>query len=118
MPARDPEERRAIASIAALSRSATETGADRMASANRTWRETFSRGHSCSVCKKHIAIDQALPAEEIARRGDALYRLHMRRLALVRTQNRRKADEQLEAALEAKAAAIAADGELSRLALA
>jgi hypothetical protein len=116
MPARDPEERRAIASIAALSRSASESGADRMATANRTWRESFNEGHSCSVCKKHIAISQALPAGEIARRGDALYRLHMRRLALVRTQGRRKADERLEAALEAEAAAIAADGELTRLA--
>jgi len=98
MPARDPGERRAIASIAALSRSATESGADRMAAANRTYRESFLAGHACALCKP-VEIDQALPAEEIARRGEALYRLHMRRLALRRTQNRRQADEL--AALEA-----------------
>lgn len=99
MPARDPEERRAIASIAALSRSARESGADRMAAANRTYRDSFNTGHECPLCKA-IAIDQELPADEIARRGEALYRLHMRRLALRRSQNRRRADElaELEAA--------------------
>jgi hypothetical protein len=104
MPARDPEERRAIASIAALSRSATESGADRMAAANRVYRESFNAGHSCQLCKA-VTIDQALAPAEIARRGEALYRLHMRRLALRRSQHQRQADEL--AALEAASVASA-----------
>lgn len=108
MPARDPAERKAIASIAALSRSATESGADRLTAANRTYRDSFNTGHACSLCKA-IEIDQTLPADEIVRRGGALYQLHMRRLALKRTQNRRRADELMAQADEA-------DAELARVA--
>jgi hypothetical protein len=108
MPARDPAERKAIASIAALSRSATTSGADRLATANRTYRDSFNLGHSCSICKA-IEIDQTLAPDEISRRGEALYKLHMRRLALVRTRNRRRADELLAQADEA-------DAELARIA--
>jgi hypothetical protein len=105
MPARDPAERRAIATIAALARSATESGAERLASANEAYRASFRVRHECSMCKL-VEIDQTLPADEIERRGKALYRLHMRRLALRRDQNRR-------AAAEHQAAADAADAELA-----
>jgi hypothetical protein len=115
MPARDPDERRQIASIAALSRSATETGADRLAAANRAWRASFRQGHQCAHCKKAV-IDQTLPEAEIGRRADALYRLHMKRLALARSQNRRRADERLNAAIEAEGLAAAADAELADVA--
>lgn len=110
MPARNAGERRRIAQIAALSRSATETGAERLAAANTAYRDSFNTGHECNLCKR-IDVDQALPAEEIARRGEALYRLHMRRLALKRDRNRRIAGE-----LEAEAEA--ADEELARVATA
>lgn len=105
MPARDPAERSAIAAIAALARSATESGADRLARANAAYRESFRVRHQCETCKL-VEIDQTLPAEEIARRGEALYRLHMRRLALRRTRSRRLAAEH-------QAAADAADAELA-----
>ena len=109
MPARNPAERRAIASIAALSRSTRESGKDRLAQANATYRASFNVRHECNVCKL-IEIDQTLPAEEIARRGEAAYKLHMRRLALRRDRSRRIADEHL-------AEAEAADEELARLAV-
>jgi hypothetical protein len=110
MPARNARERTQIARIAALSRSATESGRDRLAAANATYRESFNVSHECNVCKR-VDIDQELPAEEIARRGAALYRRHMQALALKRDRNRRVADE-----LEAEAAA--ADEELTRVAAA
>jgi len=111
MPARDATERHRIAQIAALSRSATESGSERLAAANTAYRDSFNVGHQCSVCKRRIDIDQALPPEEIARRGEALYKLHMRRLALRRDRNRRVADE-------LQAEADAADVELARVAAA
>lgn len=105
MPARDPAERRAIATIAALSRSATENGRDRIASASKAYRDSFRISHECPMCKR-VEIDQTLPAGEIERRGQALYRLHMRRLALRRDRSRR-------VAAAAEAAADAADEELA-----
>lgn len=105
MPATDPAERRAIATIAALARSATEDGAGRLAAANETYRASFRIRHQCSLCTL-IEIDQTLPAAEIERRGAALYKLHMRRLALRRDQARRRAAEH-------QAAADAADAELA-----
>lgn len=110
MPARNASERRAIASIAALSRSASESGRDRLAAANTAYRASFNVRHECNVCKL-IEIDQTLPADEIARRGEAVYKLHMRRLALRRDRSRRIADEHL-------AVAEAADNELARIAAA
>ena len=110
MPARDTAERRRIAQIAALSRSATETGTERLAAANTAYRDSFNTGHECSLCKR-IDIDPSLPPEEIARRGEALYKLHMRRLALRRDRNRRIAGE-------LQAEAEAADVELARVAAA
>lgn len=107
MPARNPAERRAIASIAALSRSARESGTDRLAAANAAYRASFNVRHQCNVCDL-IEVDQELPAEEIARRGAAAYKLHMRRLALRRDRSRRIAAEHL-------AAAAAADEELARV---
>jgi len=106
MPASSPEERRAIAAIAALSRSATESGTDRLANANRAYRASFNVGHECRMCKL-ITIDQALPADEIERRGEALYKIHMRRLALWRTRGQNFA---------AQLAAIEADAELAGIA--
>lgn len=110
MPARNASERAAIASIAALSRSATESGRDRLAAANAAYRASFNVRHECNVCKL-IEIDQTLPAEEVARRGEAAYRLHMRRLALRRDRSKRLAAEHL-------ANAVAADEELARIAAA
>jgi hypothetical protein len=110
MPARNPAERSAIASIAALSRSARESGSDRLAAANATYRASFNVSHQCNLCKL-IEIDQSLPAEEIARRGEAAYRLHMRRLALKRDRSRRLA-------AELEAAAAAAEAELATVATA
>lgn len=110
MPARDANERHRIAQIAALSRSATESGRERMAAANAAYRDSFNAGHGCNLCKR-IDIDQSLPAEEIARRGEVLYKLHMRRLALRRDRNRRIAGE-------LGAEADAADEELARVAAA
>lgn len=104
MPARSPEERRAIASIAALSRSARESGAERLAAANATYRASFNCGHQCAMCPP-VGIDQTLPAEEIERRGAALYKVHMRRLALRRVRSQRLAAE--VAAIEAADAELA-----------
>jgi hypothetical protein len=104
MPARSADDRRAIASIAALSRSAREGGADRLAAANRAYRDSFNRGHKCAMCPP-VEIDQGLPADEIARRGTALYKIHMRRLALKRTRSQRLAAEL--AAIEAADAGLA-----------
>lgn len=101
MPARNAADRRAIATIAALSRSATESGTERLAAANAAYRQSFNVGHECGRCKL-VEIDQALPAEEIARRGEALYRLHMRRLALSRDRGRRLAAEHAAQADEAE----------------
>jgi hypothetical protein len=105
MPARNPEERRALASIAALARSAKTTGAEMLEAANNVYRDSFNLGHQCEMCER-IEIDQALPPEEIARRGYAAYRAHMRRLALRRDRHRRLAAEHA-------AAADAADAELA-----
>lgn len=110
MPARNGEERRAIATIAALSRSVRESGAERLAAANAAYRDGFNRRHECEMCGV-VEIDQALTLEEIARRGAASYRVHMRRLALRRDRNRRVAAE-----LEAEA--DAADEELASVAAA
>lgn len=90
MPAHDPYERRVIASIAGLARSARESGTDRLAKANQTYRDSFNVGHECAMCKR-IDIDQSLAPEEIRRRGDALYRLHMRRLRLRQQTSQRRA---------------------------
>lgn len=108
MPARNARERSQIARIAALSRSATESGRERLAAANKAYRDSFNRGHECNVCKL-VTIDQGLPADEVARRGAALYRRHMQALALKRDRNRRVAAE-----LEAEA--DAADEELAGIA--
>lgn len=97
MPAKDAGERRQIARIAALSRSARESGKERMARANEVYRTSFRRGHQCAVCRPE-EIDQSLPPEEIARRGEALYRLHMQRLARRRDRSQRLAAEYQEAA--------------------
>jgi len=105
MPARNAEDRRAIASIAALARSSRTTGASMLEAANARKRDQFNVRHECAMCGV-MEIDQTLPPEEINRRGYAAYRLHMRRLALLRDRNRRKAAE-----LEAEAAA--ADAELA-----
>lgn len=110
MPSRNASERRAIASIAALSRSANESGRDRLAAANDAYRASFNVRHECNVCKL-IEVDQTLPADEIARRGEAVYRLHMRRLALRRDRSKRLAAEHL-------AAAEAADEEMAHIAAA
>lgn len=110
MPARNPRERSQIARIAALSRSATESGRDRLAAANTAYRDSFNACDECNVCKL-VEIDQALPPDEITRRGAALYRLHMQRLALKRDRSRRLAEQH-------QAAAEAADAELARVAAA
>lgn len=104
MPAHDPNERRAIAQIAALTRSARESGAERTAAARHTYRDSFYLAHECDRCPL-VEIPQDLPPGEILRRGDALYRAHMKRLALHRDRSRRQ--EQAH-----KAAADAADAEL------
>lgn len=110
MPAKNAAERRAIASIAALSRSAKESSGDRLAAANRAYRASFNLGHACNACTP-VEIDQELPAEEIERRGTALYKRHMRALAHRRDRNRRLAEEH-------QAEADAADAELARVATA
>lgn len=110
MPAKNAEERRRIAALGGLTRSARESGKDRMAAANAAYRDSFNLGHACSVCKE-IPIDQTLPRDEILRRGEALYKRHMRALALRRDRNRRIAEE-------LQAAADAADEELARVAAA
>ncbi len=107
MPARNPRERSQIARIAALSRSATESGKDRLAAANTAYRDSFKVSHECNLCKL-VEIDQTLPAEEIARRGEALYKRHMQALALKRDRNRR-------IAAELQAEADSADNELATL---
>src|SRR5580693_7454843 len=108
MPAKDPGERRALATIAALSRAATTSGADMLEPANNAYRNTFNTGHACRLCPA-ITISQDLPREEITRRGYALYCLHMRRLALDRDRNRRLA-------AAATAEADQADAELTAIA--
>ena len=108
MPARNASERSQIARIAALSRSAIQSGKDRLAAANAAYRDSFNVSHECNVCKL-VEIDQTLPADEIARRGDALYRRHMLALARKRDRNRRIAEE-------LQAEAEAADAELARVA--
>lgn len=108
MPARDPAERRAIASIAALARSTREDNAERLAAANKAYRDSFRIRHECEMCKL-TEIPQDLPPEEIERRGAAAFKLHMRRLALRRDRARRLADEHA-------ADAAAADAELSDIA--
>lgn len=109
MPAKDPSERRALASIAALSRAATTSGADMLGAANSKYRDSFNTSHTCDMCGT-VTIPQDLPADEIERRGHAAYRAHMRRLALRRDRaHRNAADAIAEAeAAEAELAEIAA----------
>lgn len=92
MPASNPTERRMIASIAGLARSSNETGAEMIAAAHKTYRDSFRVRHECALCGL-VEIDQELPKEEIERRGQAAFRAHMRRLALKRSQASRHAHE-------------------------
>lgn len=90
MPATDAAERRQIAQIAALTRSVTEDGRERIRLAQQAYRDSFKIRHECPMCGV-IEIPQDLPADEISRRGKAAHRVHMQRLALRRDQSRRTA---------------------------
>jgi hypothetical protein len=104
MTSRDAVERRWIASMGGLARSATATGTERMETARSAYRQSFNLGHKCRVCRL-VKIDQTLPPDEISRRGAALFRLHMRRLRLRADKNRRLAEQ-----LDAEAAKLAGLG--------
>jgi hypothetical protein len=108
MPAHDPGERSTIARIAALTRSAKSSGAERMEAAQAAYRKSFTVRHECNLCGL-VEIDQSLPAEEIGRRAQAAFRAHMQRLAYHRGRAQRNA---------AAAAAVIAevDAELDGLA--
>lgn len=108
MAARDPDARREIARLGGLARSARQTPSDMLAKANRTYRDSFRQGHKCGMCSE-VLIPQDLPAEEIQRRADALFRLHMSRL---RMRQARAKSKQAEAAAELKMI----DGELAHIA--
>lgn len=115
MPAHDPEERRALASIAALTRSTRESGTDRMSAAHAAYRDSFRTRHECELCGL-VEIDQSAGDEEIERRGKAAFTAHMKRLAYYRTRHQREAAEHLDAAVAAEAAAAEASAELADLA--
>lgn len=80
MPSHDPADRRAVATIAALTRWSKE---DPKANAER--------GQAGLVAKFRRQVDPAnqLPEAERERRAQAAYRAHMQRLALASSKARR-----------------------------
>lgn len=98
------------ARIAALARIAKEpSGAAMTEQARTTFRDSFYVGHECDLCPR-IEIDQALPAAEITRMGDAAYRLHMSRMSH-RAALARAREAGNEAVAEKYEAELAAAGE-------
>ena len=77
MPSRDPRQRKSIATEAALLRWAREDGKAQAEKGQAGLRSKF----------EHVirAEFPALPDDEIARRGDRLYRAHIVRIRRVRT---------------------------------
>jgi hypothetical protein len=98
------------ARIAALSRVAKEPSGEAMnAKARRVYRDSFDIAHvGCKYGCSDTVIDQALPAKEVRRMGEASYRAHMTRLS-----HRRKIMHRRAKTARRKAKQITA--ELSRL---
>jgi hypothetical protein len=94
------EDRSRRASIAALTRSASEDGAAMSEKARATFRDSFDLGgQQCRLCGIHPVIDPGLPAAERSRRGHASYLAHMKRLSALALR-RRNAVEELAGGLE------------------
>jgi hypothetical protein len=81
-------DRRAIATIAAHVRWAQADGRAATQGMRDKYRASFRVSHECALCPL-VAIDQALPEAEIARRAENLRRAHYGRLAR-RSAKRRK----------------------------
>lgn len=108
MASRDPAQRRQISSLGGLGRAARESPAAMLAAANRTYRDSFRKGHQCAMCPA-VEIPQDLPAAEIDRRAQALFSAHMKRVRM-----RRQRAQQL--AEDAAAEVRACDEELADIA--
>lgn len=101
-------QRRANATIAALTRAAKTDGREISAPARARFLEKFQTRHACRHCGV-IEIDQSLPPEQRARAARAAMSAHFRRLAaasrLARftaariTEQAEQADEELRADL-------------------
>ena len=75
MPAKDPADRKAIATIAALSRWSQEDP-----------KATAERGQAGLQAKFYNQTDPSLPEAERQRRGHAAYRAHMARIRRARSK--------------------------------
>jgi len=95
-------QRRANATIAALTRAAKTDGREISAPARRAFLEKFETEHTCDRCGT-IRIDQSLPPEQRARAVKAAISLHFRRLASVSVAGRhaiQRLDDTVSAAEE------------------
>jgi hypothetical protein len=65
--------------LGGLSRAARHDPREIGRRAHETWRASFLQGHECGLCER-IDIPADAPPQERARRGEALFRLHMQRV--------------------------------------
>ena len=84
-------QRRANATIAALTRAAQTDGREISAPARRAFLKKFETEHSCRHCGT-IRIDQSLPPDQRERAVSAAISLHFRRLASVSVAGRHAMD--------------------------
>lgn len=80
-------QRRANATIAALTRAARTDGREISAPARKAFLESFETEHRCGRCGT-VTIDQSLPPEQRARAARAAMSAHFRRLAAVSVAGR------------------------------
>jgi len=80
-------QRRANATIAALTRAAQTDGREISAPARKAFLASFETQHSCKHCGV-INIDQSLPPDQRARAAKAAMSAHFRRLAAVSVAGR------------------------------
>lgn len=107
----DPKalQRRANATIAALTRAARTDGREMSAPARSAFLASFEIMHECRHCGR-VEIDQSLPPDQRARAARAAMSAHFRRLAFISVAGRHAmqqthtmvtaAEEQLDAELE------------------
>jgi hypothetical protein len=80
-------QRRANATIAALTRAARTDGREISAPARRAFLSSFETQHHCTHCGT-VTIDQSLPPDQRARAARAAMSAHFRRLASVSVAGR------------------------------
>lgn len=85
-------QRRANATIAALTRAARTDGRDISAPARKAFLASFETEHRCDHCGT-ITIDQSLPPDQKARAARAAMSAHFRRLASVSVAGRTALDK-------------------------